>query len=63
MIFIKIFIFVCIIGIINLLLYSKQDLETPTEPEPSPEKPTDNRKYLCVSWDLRTGEVIEHETE
>jgi hypothetical protein len=63
MIFIKIFIFICIIQIINLLLYSKSNHITPIEPEAKPEKPTDNRKYLCVSWDLRTGEVIEHETE
>lgn len=63
MIFIKFIIFVCIISIINLLLYSKQDSQPQTEPDAEPEKPVSNTKYLCVSWDLRTGEVIEHETE
>jgi hypothetical protein len=43
-------------------LYSKQD-SPQTEPEAEPEKPASNTKYLCVSWDLRTGQVIEHETE
>ncbi len=63
MIFIKIFIFFCILTIISILS-KRKDIITKTNIPPAIEPPQDiPKKYYCVSWNLTTGEVIEHETE
>jgi hypothetical protein len=64
MIIIKIVLFLLFVSIVNSILQHKPKKPycKPTEPDVAPEPQTD-KKYLCVSWNLRTGEVIEHECE
>ena len=64
MIIIKIVLFYLFFWFVNSILHhkSKKPYSPPTEPDVAPEPQTD-KKYLCVSWNLKTGEVIEHECE
>ena len=64
MIIIKIVLLLLFVSIVNSILQykPKKPYSPPTEPDTAPE-PQADKKYLCVSWNLKTGEVIEHETE
>lgn len=64
-IFIKLFIIYCFLWIIHLLLQkrnAKKAIE-PIQPEKIPTETVEFKKYYCVSWDLKTGEVTEIEID